>query len=366
MSLQKQIWVWMGFLAASILMLWVFRGVLLPFVVGMGVAYLLDPVADALERMKFNRFWATCVVMATVVIIVIGAFLLVVPLVIQQATGLATRLPGYIIQLQALANDWAPEFYEVLGEERVAQIENSLADILSSGVAIMGNFTAQALQSGLTILNALGLLIISPVVAFYLLLDWDKMTANIDDLLPRAHRDEIRGVLSDIDKSMAGVIRGQGSVVLLLALFYGVSLSLIQLNFGLAIGITAGLLSFVPYVGFLVGFVLSTGVALVQFGPDGLMVGGVVAIFLVGQFFEGNVLYPKLVGESIGVHPVWLMFSLFAVGILFGFVGLLLAVPFVAIAGVIVRFLIRKYRGSALYGEVDSDAVLVDQTAEKN
>lgn len=352
-------------LAAFILMLWVFRGVLLPFVVGMGLAYLLDPVADALERIKFNRFWATCVVMTIVMIIFVGSFLLVVPLVIQQATGLATRLPGYIIQLQGLANAWAPEFYEFLGEERFAQIENSLADLLSSGVAIMGNFTAQALQSGLTILNALGLLIITPVVAFYLLLDWDKMTAKIDDLLPRAYRDEIRGVLEDIDRSMAGVIRGQGSVVLILALFYAVSLSLIQLNFGLAIGVTAGLLSFVPYVGFLVGFVLSFGVALVQFGPDGLMVGGVVAIFLVGQFFEGNILYPKLVGESIGVHPVWLMFSLFAVGILFGFVGLLLAVPFVAIAGVLVRFLIGKYRGSPLYQGIEDEAVVLEPTNEE-
>lgn len=349
MSIQRQIWVWVGLLVATLFLLWVFRGILLPFLVGMALAYLLDPVADLLERLKFNRFWATSVVMAVVVVIFVGAFFLIVPLVIQQGIGLAQRLPGYLNQLQALANQWAPEIYEILGEERVAQFQNGLSDLLSSGLSIAGTVTGQIMQSGLTIINALGLLVITPVVAFYLLLDWDGMVKNIDDLLPRDHADEIRGVLAEMDKALAGFIRGQGSVVLILAIFYAVSLSVAGLNFGLAIGVTAGLLSFIPYVGFLVGFVLSVGVAIVQSWPDWLYVGMICLIFLVGQFLEGNILYPKLVGSSIGVHPVWLMFSLFAVAILFGTIGVLLAVPIVAIIGVLVRFAIRKYREGSLY-----------------
>lgn len=349
MLMQRQIWIWVGLLVGALFLLWLFRGILTPFLVGMALAYLLDPVADLLERWKFSRFWATSVVMAVVVVLVIGAFFLVVPLIVQQAIGLAQRLPGYINQLQELANQWAPEIREFLGEDRAQQFENGLSDLLDNSFAIIGGITSTAFQSSLTIINTLGLLVVTPVVAFYLLLDWDGMTKRIDDLLPRDYASEIRGVLSDMDKALAGFIRGQGSVVLLLAIFYAVALSLAGLNFGLAIGVTAGLLSFVPYVGFLVGAVLSIGIAIVQSWPDWLYVGLIAGIFLVGQFIEGNILYPKLVGSSIGVHPVWLMFSLFAVGILFGTVGLLLAVPIVAIIGVLVRFAIRKYKQGPLY-----------------
>lgn len=368
MTMQKQILFWGVFFLISLLVLWLFRGILLPFVVGMAVAYLLDPAADLLEKWKFNRFWATTVVMSIMMIIIVTAFFLLVPLIVQQGVDLAQGLPGYINQLQTVFTERVPELYAWLGEERVVQFESGLADLLSGGVNILGSFTAQVMQSGLTIINLLALLIVTPVVAFYLLLDWDGMTKQIDNLLPREHRDEIRGVLHDMDKAMAAVIRGQGSVILLLAVFYGVSLSAVGLNFGLAIGVTAGLLSFIPYVGFLVGIVLSTGVAVVQYWPDGWPIGLVLGIFLIGQFFEGNILYPKLVGSSIGVHPVWLMFALFSVGTLFGFVGLLLAVPMVALFGVLVRFALKKYTGGQFYlgGEPTiSDASAESETSEK-
>ncbi len=355
--MQRPVWIWVALFSATLFALWVFRGILLPFLVGMALAYLLDPVADLLERWKFSRFWATLVVISFMLLLFIAAFLLLVPLIIEQGLGLALRLPGYVNQLQEFANEKVPDIYAMLGAERIAQFENGLAEVLSGGITMLGNLTGQVMQSGLTLINVLALLVISPVVAFYLLLDWDKMVKRIDDLLPRDHREEIRQVFKDMDRAMAGVIRGQGTVVILLALFYGVSLSLAGLNFGLAIGVTAGLLSFIPYVGFLVGFVLSVAVAIVQYWPEGLPIGIVVAIFLFGQFLEGNVLYPKLVGSSIGVHPVWLMFSLFAVGILFGFIGLLLAVPLVAIIGVLVRFAIKKYTSGVLYLGKDPSAV---------
>jgi predicted PurR-regulated permease PerM len=199
-------------------------------------------------------------------------------------------------------------------------------------------------------------------VAFYLLLDWEGMMRGIDNLLPRDYHDEIRGILHDIDLSMAAVIRGQGGVVLVLCFYYTVALSMTGLSFGLAIGLIAGLLSFIPYVGFLVGFVLSMAVGLVQFWPNWWLLVVLVMIFVVEQFLEGNVLYPKLVGSSIGINPVWLMFSLFAFAMLFGYVGLLLAVPLSAIAAVLTRYTVRKYKQSTLYlgrgGKNGDDATL--------
>jgi predicted PurR-regulated permease PerM len=226
----------------------------------------------------------------------------------------------------------------------------SFSDLITRAVELVGGFTSALAQSGLGVLNAIAVLFIAPVVAFYLLLDWEGMVKRVDDLLPREHRYEIRGVLRDIDRSMAGVIRGEGSVILVLTIYYSTALSLVGLNFGLAIGIIGGLLSFIPYVGFLIGFVLSMGVALVQFWPDRwVFIVIVFAVYMVGQFLEGNVLYPKLVGQSININPVWLMFALFAFGLLFGFVGLLLAVPLAAIVGVLIRYVLKRYQESPLY-----------------
>ncbi len=278
------------------------------------------------------------------------------PLVVQQVLGLAQNLPDYFEQLQRVANEWAPELYAFLGVERMQQLQANLANMMSSGLGVAGAITGQIMQSGLAIINTLGLFVVSPVVAFYLLLDWDRMVASADALLPRKHAEEIRNVMRDIDSAMSGVIRGQVAVVLILAVFYAGSLTAAGLSFGLAIGLIAGLFSFIPYVGLLIGFVLSMGVAFVQFWPDWVMIGLIFFIFVLGQFLEGNVLYPKLVGSSIGVHPVWLMFALFAFALIFGFVGLLLAVPMAAIASVLARFAVAKYRQSSLYnGDTASD-----------
>lgn len=349
MILQNQIKAWLILLAVLVFGIWVFRGILLPFIVGLALAYLLDPLADKLESWKFPRVLATTIIMTFSILLFVGAFFVVVPLVAQQVVGLAQRLPGYFAQLQELANQWTPEVYNYLGAERFAEFQTSLEELLGQGIGIASNLVGQVMQSSLTLLNALGLLVITPVVAFYMLVDWDRMMAAADKLLPRKHQDEIRGVLKDVDRAMAGVIRGQVSVVLLLSAFYAIALTLSGLNFGLAIGLIAGLLSFIPYVGFLVGLVLSVGVALVQYWPDWVMIAVIFLIFIIGQFLEGNVLYPKLVGGSIGVHPVWLMFSLFAFGLIFGFVGLLLAVPMSAIASVLIRFAVKKYQESPLY-----------------
>jgi predicted PurR-regulated permease PerM len=348
-SLRNQLLIWVGLLLVGILVLWVFRSILLPFVAGIVIAYLLNPLVSLVQRTKLGRGWATSLVLLFVIAIIVGLMFLVVPLVAQQIVGLVARLPDYVVQLRALSNEWLPQLSVWLGQEQVQRFETQLTDLLGDVPIWTATVTAWLAQSGWSILNTIGIFIITPVVAFYLLLDWDSMVKGIDNLLPRDHRVEIRRVLNEIDRSIAAVFRGQGSVILVLCVYYASALSLVGLSFGLAIGIITGLLSFIPFVGFGIGFLLSLGIALVQFWPNWVMVAIVFAVFMIGQFLEGNVLYPKLVGSSININPVWLMFALFAFALLFGFVGLLLAVPLSAIVAVLVRWAARKYKESPLY-----------------
>ncbi|PXA98947.1 AI-2E family transporter [Nostoc sp. 3335mG] len=349
MNLRNQVLIWIGFFVFLILALWVFRGILLPFVVGAALAYLLNPLVNQLQRWRIPRGWATAIVLLSVVAIIMSVFVMLLPMVARQVVELVQRLPGYAADLEALVRRWAPELNQWLGPERAAQVERSVSDLLGQMVGLVGVVTTEIVNSGMTLISVIGFTIFTPVVAFYLLLDWDSMVRGMHDLLPRRYRSEILGILRDIDSSMASVLRGQGGILLIDAAFYAVALSLVGLNFGLAVGLIAGLLSFIPYVGFGVGLFLSVGIAIVQFWPNWWMVAAVLAIFLGWQFVEGNVLYPKLVGGSININPVWLMFALLAFGALFGFVGLLLAVPLAAIGAVLVRYGIRKYKGSSLY-----------------
>lgn len=349
MTLRNQVLIWIAFFVILLLVLWIFRGILLPFVVGAALAYLLNPLVNYLQKWRFNRGWATAVVLLGVVAVILGLFFMLVPLVGQQVVGLIQRLPGYASDLQSLARRWAPELNAWLGPEQAARLEATLSDLLGRGVGLVGAISAEVLASGWSVISAIGFIVFTPVVAFYMLLDWESMVRGINNLLPVQHADEVRNILAEIDSSMAGVIRGQGSVILILAIFYSTALTLAGLNFGLAIGLIGGLFSFIPFVGFAIGFVLSMGVAIVQFWPNWWLVVVIFAIYMIGQFLEGNILYPKLVGSSININPVWLMFALLAFGFLFGFVGLLLAVPLAAIGGVLVRYGVRKYKASSLY-----------------
>lgn len=351
MTLRTQVLVWAGFTVVVIFALWLFRPILLPFVVGIALAYILNPLVNIVQRLRIGRGWSTAVVLLAVVSAIVGVFFVVTPLIASQIYGLAQNLPGYIATLNDLVQQALPALIEWLGPERTAQLEASIVQFVSNGSELIYSLTAQVAQSGLTVLNTLAFIILTPVVAFYLLLDWEGMVKGIDDLLPREHRREIRTVLDQIDRSMAGVFRGQGSVILVLTVYYATALTLTGLNFGLVIGLMTGLFSFIPFFGFLTGFVLSMGIALVQFAPAGdwWFVVIVLFVYLIGQFLEGNVLYPRLVGQSININPVWLMFALFAFGLLFGFVGLILAVPLAAITATLTRYAVKRYKESALY-----------------
>jgi predicted PurR-regulated permease PerM len=350
MPVQRQVGFWLLALLLVALALYVLRDMLLPFVAGLALAYLLDPLADRFQRLGLGRLGATILILVLFVLFFVLALVLIVPLIAHQLAAFVDKLPGYVGRLQALlAQQGAPLIERLGGPEVLADIEKSLGNIVAQGAAWVGAFLRSLWSGGQAILGIFSLLVVTPVVAFYLLVDWDRMVRTVDGWLPPRHRDTIRRLAREIDDAMAGFVRGQSLVCLILGTFYAVALMLIGLNFGALIGIISGFLTFIPYVGSLTGFVLSVGVALVQFWPDWTMILATVAIFVFGQFVEGNFLSPKLVGASVGLHPVWLMFALLAFGSLFGFVGLLLAVPLAAAAGVLARFALQRYLDSPLY-----------------
>ncbi len=349
MKLRTHIYFWLTALAVLIVFLYLFRGILLPFVAGMGLAYYLDPLADWFERRGLSRMMATIIILILFLIVFVLALVIIIPLLGAQTANFIERLPSLVTQLQARISEINAGWLErLMGEDRTA-VQQSFSEFLKEGAGWLTGLLRSVWSGGQAILNIAALFIVTPVVAFYLLYDWDRMMAKVNSWLPRDNAEVIRTLANEINAALAGFIRGQGLVCLLLGGFYAIGLSLAGLNFGLLIGILAGLLSFIPYVGSITGFLLSIGVALVQFWPDYLNIALVAAIFAAGQFLEGNILQPRLVGRSVGLHPVWLMFALFAFGSLFGFVGLLVAVPLAAAVGVLVRFALRQYLQSSFY-----------------
>jgi predicted PurR-regulated permease PerM len=359
LSLQRQVIFWVGALAAFILFLVVFRTVLLPFIAGMAVAYALDPVADWFERRGFSRMAASLIILVIFVLLLVLSFVVLIPVLLNQLAGFIERIPTYAQQLQGLANSLLSSRIGDLFRVDAAQLQNSMGQLMSQAASWLSTLLKSLWSGGSALVDIVSLLVVTPVVAFYMLVDWDKMLARIDSWVPRDHVETVRMLARDADSAIAGFVRGQGLVCIILGTFYGLGLALLGLNFGLLIGLGAGILSFIPYVGTTIGFVVSVGVAIVQFWPDWYWIGAVIAVFLTGQFFEGNILQPRLVGASVGLHPVWLMFALFAFGVLFGFVGLLIAVPASAAIGVLVRFIIARYLTSPIYrgdaGVADDD-----------
>ncbi|MBL0371286.1 AI-2E family transporter [Rhizobium sp. KVB221] len=367
-SLRRQVFFWLVVLALFIAFLMLFSTILLPFVAGMALAYFLDPVADRLESWGLSRMAATAVILLSFIVLLILGLLIIIPLLASQAVDFAEKVPGYITSMQLIVSDANSNYMPTWLKGQMGTLKENLAKYVGEGASFIAGLFVQIWASGKALVDVLSLLVITPVVAFYLLLDWDNMIAKLDSWVPRDWLHVVRRLAGEMDDAIAGFVRGQGTICLILAIFYGGSLSLVGLNFGLLIGIVSGLVSFIPYLGSLLGLVLSVGVALVQFWPDYpwvILIGG---IFFFGQVVDGYVLQPKLIGEKVGLHPVWLMFSLLAFGALFGFVGLMVAVPASASIGVLVRYAISRYLESDLYhGEADRIAPAKEAalTAEK-
>jgi len=348
-NLRRQVFFWLGALILFIVFLTIFSSILLPFVAGMALAYFLDPVADWLERRGLNRMMATVVILISFVLLFALSLIIIIPLVVAQASEFITRIPQYISSLQQLIAGADTNLLPDWVSSQIDAVKENFSKLLAEGAGFIGTLLTQIWNSGKSLVDVVSLLVVTPVVAFYLLLDWDRMIDKVDSWIPRDSVHTVRQIARDMDKTIAGFVRGQGSLCLILGVYYAVGLSLVGLNFGLLIGLFSGLISFIPYVGSMVGLILAVGVAVVQFWPDYIYVVLTLVVFFSGQFIERNILQPKLVGSSVGLHPVWLMFALFAFGALFGFVGLLVAVPAAAAVGVLVRFALSRYLQSDLY-----------------
>jgi len=348
-AFRRQVMFWVVTAVAFIAFLYLFSSILLPFFAGMILAYFLDPVADRLERLGLSRLWATVVILISFVMVLVIGLMIIVPVLATQLADFGARIPEYIARLQALVTSIDPGWLQQRFGVEPQQLKDALSNMLSQGSGFISTLFQSLWSSGKTLIDIAGLFVITPVVAFYMLLDWDRMIRKVDSWVPRDHVDTVRKIASDINAATAGFVRGQGTLCLILGVYYAIGLTLIGLNFGLLIGLFAGLISFIPYVGSLVGLVLAVGVALVQFWPEWHWIVAAAVVFFSGQFIEGNILQPKLVGSSVGLHPVWLMFALLAFGFLFGFVGLLIAVPAAAAVAVLVRFAIDRYLASPMY-----------------
>jgi predicted PurR-regulated permease PerM len=349
MGVARRVWFWLSIVALFAGALWLLSGILLPFVAGMALAYLLDPVASRLERLGVKRFVSALLIVGIFVLAVPLLAILVIPILAAQLADFIEKLPGYVTHLQALVTDPSRDWLRKIVGEGWAEAGTSTGDLVRQSMGWLTAFLRSLWSGGRALISFFSLAVVTPVVAFYLLCDWKRMIATIDDWIPRPQLGVVRMLAREIDAAIAGFVRGQSGVCLILGTYYALALTIAGLNFGLLIGLSAGLISFIPYVGSLTGLLLGAAVAAVQFAPDYVPIIIVVAIFLVGQFFEGYVLAPKLVGERIGLHPVWLMFALFAFGYLFGFVGLLVAVPVSAAVAVLARFALRQYLASPFY-----------------
>jgi predicted PurR-regulated permease PerM len=348
MNFRRQIVFWASIFVLIIFGMWLFGDVLLPFVAGAAIAYLCNPVTNRLERL-LPRWVAALIVITLVVLFCVLLILLIVPVIGAQLAAFIEDLPGYVRRLQALITDPSRPWLSRFVGERFAGADQTSGELMTQAAALGTAFFGKIWSGGAAVVSLFALLVITPVVAFYFLVDWQRIITSLERLVPRSQHDTVVKLARQTDVAIAGFVRGQTLVCVLLGLFYAVALSTVGLNFGLLIGLLSGLISFIPYVGSVTGFVLATGIALAQFWPEWIWIVAVMGIFLFGQFIEGNILVPKLVGDSVGLHPLWLMFALFAFGYLFGFLGLLLAVPLAAAVGVLARFGVERYLHSPLY-----------------
>lgn len=349
MRVERQALFWLAAALAALLLVGLLRNVLLPFVAGLLIAYFLNPLVDALSAWRVPRIMAAAFVIVAAGAAGVAFVVFVSPLVFDQGRQFAAALPGEIERLEALLDAWARERLGARFPQFEAGIDRASRSLSENWTQLATWAAASLWTQGLAVFYFLSLLFVSPLVAFYLLVDWPGMLAKIDGWLPRDHAPVIRRLARDIDGAVAAFIRGQGVVCLVLGVFYAMALSAVGLQYGLLVGLSTGLLSFVPFAGWAAGLATACGLAFAQFWPDVVPILAVAGVFLAGQLLDAGFLSPKIVGSKIGLHPVFLILALFVFTYLFGVLGALVAVPLAAAIGVFARFAVRLYLSSRVY-----------------
>ena len=346
---QKQALFWFTLAVLFVLAVLTLQEILLPFVAGLVIAYALNPLADRIERLGLGRLLASLLIVLLLLVVFVVVLVFLVPLLVSQAEQLLSSIPGELERLRPIFDEWARAR---LGSQ-YAEISAALDEAFANIGANWTSYAAPVLQSlwdrGQAIIDFISLVLITPIVVFYLLVDWPQMMVRLGDWLPRDHEVTLRRLAGEMDAAIGAFIRGQGIVCLVLGTIYTVGLTLIGLQYGLLIGIATGVMSFVPVVGTVLGLITASIVAVIQGWPDLTLLGFVVLIFGIDQALEAGFLSPRVVGPKVGLHPVALIFALFVFSYLFGFVGVLVAVPMAAAIGVLIRFGLRLYLASPIY-----------------
>jgi len=339
---------WLGLILIVLIALGMVQGILLPFAAGVVLAFILSPAVARLERWGIRRSLASFAILAAFLIGLVLVLVVLVPLIQNQIVQLVGKVPALITFLQEQNKRLTGLLQQQLPKEQMDKLQDLVNGKLAEAVGWVATLLQSLITSSIAVLNIVSLVVITPIVTFLLMRDWETLVTLIDDLVPRQSLPTVRAQARAVSDTLVGFIHGQALVCLILAVYYGTTLSFAQLDSGLALGLLIGVLAVIPMLGAALGFVLALGLAATQYGTWTALLT-VVAIFAVGQVIEGNFLTPKLVGDRIRLHPVWVIFALFAGASLFGFVGVLFAVPAAAVIGVLVRFAVSRYRRSTIY-----------------
>lgn len=340
---------WLLVFAGLVALLWLFNPVLFPFFAGIIIAYFLEPAVTSLEKRGVRRWLGALTVLSIFLIVVVSIFSLLWPMLNAQIGALVYALPEYISQIRGHYLPWVQNWLSRFSPEDMANIRNAATQSTGEAVGLVGRTLKSILSGGSALIDAVALFVLTPITAFYVLRDWTKMTKVIDELIPRSQYAAIREQMTEIDQTLSGFLRGQAFVCLILGFYYSVALALSGLQYGATVGIIAGVLTIIPYVGTIFGWVTSLILAFAQFSGDWVHIGAIIAIFIVGNIIETYVLSPRLVGSRVKLHTVWVLFALVAGAELMGFTGILIAVPCAAVLGVLVRFGAKLYKSSPMY-----------------
>jgi predicted PurR-regulated permease PerM len=345
---------WLGLLLAAVLLLGLLRGILMPFATGFVVAYVLQPAVGRLQRWGVHRGLASLVVLILFLVGLAAVLVILVPLLQGQLVQLIGKVPQFVNTLQAELGRGIRLLQQHLPAEDVGKVRDLVGTKIAEALTWLAGIVQGMVTSSLAILNIISLVIITPIVIFFLLRDWEKMVAVVDSYLPRQSLDTVRGQARLVSDTLVGFVHGQALICLILAIYYGVALTAAGLSDGLAIGVLIGILAIIPILGVATGLLLAVSFAASQYGTWSAVLV-VAGIFAFGQTMEANFLTPKLLGDRIHLHPVWVIFALLAGGTLFGFVGVLIAVPAAAVIGVLARFALSRYLNSSLYDAPAAD-----------
>lgn len=366
LSAQTIFWVLFGLVCVGLVIL--FNGILLPFVVGAIVAYLLNPLVRKLGLKGMKRWVASILILGIFILFIAGLIAVAAPLIAKELSDFVTHVPQYTQQISAAAKARLSILEQKTGVDVVARvhdtIEENIGNTLQVSQKVVGGVAAGLLMGGSALVGFLTNALLIPIVAYFMMKDWPRITGFVHNLIPKGHKSTINSLMDQIDRKLSGFIRGQLSVCLFLGIMYAVTLSIAGLEYGALIGLGTGLLSIIPYVGSTIGLLSSVGVAALQTGGDWTYVATIAGIFFAGQFVEGNFITPKLIGDSVGLHPLWIIFALLAGGALAGLVGMLMAIPVAAIVSVLLGFAILKYKNSDFYKTPEAAPVVITDITE--